>query len=52
VPLAWRELKGLEAANQWNIFTIHERLAKQRTDPWKDYAGTKQTLEAALKQLG
>jgi bifunctional non-homologous end joining protein LigD len=52
VPLAWRELKGLEAANQWNIFTVFERLAKQRVDPWKDYAATRQTLVAAAKKLG
>jgi len=29
-----------------------ERLKKQRTDPWKDYWGTKQTLEGALRKLG
>jgi bifunctional non-homologous end joining protein LigD len=51
VPVAWRELKGLEAADQWNIFTVHERLAKLRSDPWKDYAATRQTLDAALRKL-
>jgi bifunctional non-homologous end joining protein LigD len=52
VPVAWRELKGLDAANQWDIFTVFERLSKQRADPWKDYWTTKQTLEAAAKKLG
>ncbi|HUP31058.1 MAG TPA: DNA ligase D [Usitatibacter sp.] len=51
VPVAWRELKGLAGANQWDIFNVFERLDKQRTDPWKDYAGTKQTLEGAAKKL-
>jgi bifunctional non-homologous end joining protein LigD len=51
VPVAWRELKGLAAANQWDIFNVHERLAKLRADPWKDYAKTRQTLEAALAKL-
>jgi len=51
VPIAWKELKGLEAANQWDIFNVHERLARQRSDPWKGYAKTRQTLEAALAKL-
>ena len=51
VPVAWRELKGLEAANQWDIFNVFERLSKQRTDPWKDYAATRQTLDAAARKL-
>jgi len=52
VPVAWRELGGLEAANQWDIHNVFERLKRQRTDPWKDYWGTKQTLEGALRKLG
>ncbi len=51
VPLAWKELGGLKSAAQWNIFSLHERLAKARIDPWKDYAKTRQTLGAALKRL-
>ncbi|MGZ5105725.1 MAG: DNA ligase D [Usitatibacter sp.] len=51
VPLAWGELAKLKAANQWNIFSVHERLAKLREDPWKDYAKTKQTIAAAVKRL-
>ena len=51
VPVTWRELNGLEAANQWNFRNVFERLEKLRADPWKDYRGTKQTLEAALRKL-
>jgi bifunctional non-homologous end joining protein LigD len=51
VPLAWKELAGLKGASQWNIFSLHERLAKLRADPWKDYAKTRQTIGAALKRL-
>ncbi len=51
VPVAWRELAGLEAANQWNIANVFERLDRQRSDPWKDYWGVKQTLEGALRKL-
>jgi len=51
VPVAWRELSGLEAANPWNIANVFDRLKRQRADPWKDYAKTKQTLDAALRKL-
>lgn len=52
VPLEWSELKGLESASQWNIFSVHERLAKLREDPWRDYWKTRQSLAAAMKRLG
>ena len=51
VPVKWSELGDLEGASQWNIFSVHERLSKQRADPWKDYAKTRQTIGAALKRL-
>jgi bifunctional non-homologous end joining protein LigD len=51
VPVTWKELPGLAAADQWNIFNVEERLKKQRADPWKDYASTRQTLESAMKKL-
>ena len=51
VTLRWNELEGLEAANQWTIANVHERLAKLRTDPWKDYGKVKQGLARAAKLL-
>jgi bifunctional non-homologous end joining protein LigD len=51
VPVAWKELPGLAAADQWNIANVHERLKKLRADPWKDYWKTKQTLEKAARKL-
>jgi bifunctional non-homologous end joining protein LigD len=51
VPVRWNELASLEAADQWNIFTVHARLAKLRADPWKDYWTTEQTLDAAAERL-
>ena len=52
VTLKWSELEGLGSASQWNILTVHERLAKLREDPWKDYWTTRQGLAAAMKKLG
>jgi bifunctional non-homologous end joining protein LigD len=51
VPLRWDELEGLEAANQWTIANVHDRLAKLRADPWKDYGKAKQGLAKAAKLL-
>ena len=51
VPLKWNELARLERADQWNIFTVHERLAKLRADPWKDYWKAKQKLDQAAQRL-
>jgi bifunctional non-homologous end joining protein LigD len=51
VPVRWSELEGLGGAAQWNIFNVHERLARLRGDPWKDYAKTRQGIAAAVKRL-
>jgi bifunctional non-homologous end joining protein LigD len=51
VPVTWKELPGLVAADQWNIANVHERLKKLRADPWKDYWKAKQTLEDAARRL-
>jgi bifunctional non-homologous end joining protein LigD len=51
VPVTWKELPKLEAANQWDIFNVQGRLARLRADPWKGYASTRQTLEEADRLL-
>jgi bifunctional non-homologous end joining protein LigD len=51
VPVKWSELAKLTAADQWNIFDVHERLAKLREDPWKGYSKTRQTLEKSAKLI-
>jgi len=51
VTLRWNELAALERADQWNIFTVFERLAKLRADPWKHYWKTEQALDDAHQRL-
>ncbi|HET9651968.1 MAG TPA: non-homologous end-joining DNA ligase, partial [Usitatibacter sp.] len=51
VPVAWKELPGLESASQWTIFNVQDRLKKLRSDPWRGYATTRQTLDAAAQRL-
>ncbi|HSJ97891.1 MAG TPA: ATP-dependent DNA ligase, partial [Myxococcota bacterium] len=52
VPLAWKELRTLRAADQWNILSLEERLRRLRSDPWKGYGECRQTLDRALERLG
>ncbi|HEY2021961.1 DNA ligase D [Paraburkholderia sp.] len=50
VPLAWDEVAGTTAGDQWNITNVHERLAALRSDPWAGYAKTRQRITAAMKK--
>ncbi|WP_233829848.1 DNA ligase D [Paraburkholderia sp. ZP32-5] len=50
VPLAWDEVAGTTAGDQWNIANVHERLAGLRGDPWTGYAKTRQRITAAMKK--
>jgi bifunctional non-homologous end joining protein LigD len=51
MPIAWDELEGLASASQWTIVNALDRLKKQRSDPWADYASTRQTYQRAAKTL-
>jgi bifunctional non-homologous end joining protein LigD len=50
VPLAWDEVAGTTAGDQWTIANLHERLESLRQDPWADYAKTRQRITAAMKK--
>jgi bifunctional non-homologous end joining protein LigD len=51
VPLRWSELRTIERADQWNVRTVHERLARLKSDPWKGYEEVRQTPDAAWERL-
>ena len=51
VPIAWKELESLESADRWNIFNVHDHLAKQRGDPWTGYWKSKQSLAKAIRKI-
>ncbi|MFM0239509.1 DNA ligase D [Paraburkholderia phytofirmans] len=50
VPLAWDEVAGTTGGDQWTIENLHERLAELKSDPWADYAKTRQRITAAMKK--
>lgn len=48
VPIGHDELERIEAADQWNIHNLHERLATLPGDPWARYGATRQGIGQAL----
>ncbi|MDR8398754.1 DNA ligase D [Paraburkholderia sp. USG1] len=50
VPLAWDEVAATTGGDQWTIENLHERLAELKSDPWADYAKTRQRITAAMKK--
>lgn len=50
VPLAWDELDGLKAGDQWNVGNVHGRLDVGNA-PWDGYARSAKGLDAAMKKL-
>lgn len=48
VPIDHDELERIEAADQWNIHNLHERLATLPGDPWARYGATRQGIGQAL----
>ncbi|CAM2152738.1 3'-phosphoesterase / DNA ligase D / DNA repair polymerase [Pararobbsia alpina] len=53
VPIAWNEVDTTTAGDQWNIFNLHERLERLKTNPWAGYERARQSLTAEIrKRLG
>lgn len=50
VPLSWDEVAVTTSGDQWTIESLHERLAGLKSDPWADYAKTRQRITAAMKK--
>jgi bifunctional non-homologous end joining protein LigD len=51
-PLAWSELKPSLRPADYNIHSVPDRLAKQKSDPWADFFSVEQSLrEDILKAL-
>jgi bifunctional non-homologous end joining protein LigD len=50
MPLHWDELGGRMKPENFNVVTVPRRLSGMRTDPWKAFGRTSQTLTAAMKR--
>ncbi len=51
MPIAWDALGALGSGAEWTVATARDHLSFAKTDPWADYAKTRQTLTAAMKRL-
>lgn len=52
MPIDWDELGEVRRGDQWTLANARDRLSFLKTDPWHDYAGSRQTLSRGLKLLG
>ena len=52
VPIALKELEGLEASAQWNVGNLLQRLRKLKADPWDEYRNRQRITQKMWKQLG
>lgn len=50
VPIFREEVAGLRGGNQWNVRTVHERLAEVGNEPWAELKKTKQTITAEMRR--
>jgi bifunctional non-homologous end joining protein LigD len=50
VPIFREEVAELKGANQWNLHTVHERLAEVGDEPWADLKKTRQTITAEMRR--
>jgi bifunctional non-homologous end joining protein LigD len=49
-PLTWEELGSQKISNAFSVENLPKRLARLRSDPWKDIGRLKQALPAAGTQ--
>jgi bifunctional non-homologous end joining protein LigD len=50
-PLAWDELDAGDVRARHTIKSVPRRLARLRTDPWKDYFSTRQSITAEMLRV-
>ncbi|PQP01633.1 DNA ligase D [Pseudomonas frederiksbergensis] len=50
VPIFRDEVAELKGGDQWNLQTVHERLAEVGDEPWADMKKTRQTITAEMRR--
>ncbi|WP_415756842.1 DNA ligase D [Pseudomonas sp. LT1P18] len=50
VPIFREEVGELKGGNQWNVHTVHERLAEVGDEPWADLKKTRQSITAEMRR--
>ena len=53
MPIAWEELAKDVRFDYFNVRNAEDRLTKQKRDPWRDFATTRQTItKASARRVG
>jgi bifunctional non-homologous end joining protein LigD len=47
-PLSWAELDKTDLRAKFTVRSVPQRLARLRTDPWRDYAETRQSITKTM----
>ncbi len=47
-PLSWDELDSADIRGKFTVRTVPQRLARLRSDPWRDYADTRQSITKTM----
>ncbi|MFJ7106233.1 DNA ligase D [Pseudomonas sp. NPDC098740] len=50
VPIFREEVGELKGGNQWNVHTVHGRLAEVGDEPWADLKKTRQSITAEMRR--
>ena len=50
VPIYAEEIHEIKGAHHWTIHNVAQRLAELGSDPWADYANTRQSITAEMKR--
>ncbi|WP_160107234.1 DNA ligase D [Pseudomonas izuensis] len=50
VPIFREEVGDLKGGNQWNVHSVHERLAEVGDEPWAEMKKTRQTITAEMRR--
>jgi bifunctional non-homologous end joining protein LigD len=49
-PITWDELEAGVSPSDFTVLTMPARLQRQRRDPWRGFAGTRQSITAAMRR--
>ena len=51
MPIEWDQLSEVKSGAQWTIANARDQVSLRAQDPWRDYAGRRQSTAKALKTL-
>jgi bifunctional non-homologous end joining protein LigD len=50
-PVRWNELSAMSSGHDYTLSNIRRRLSSQKTDPWADYDGVRQSISKSVLKV-